>query len=79
MKMPRPENGVYNTKNLMGARVFVNGNEIRRVFFADTKRGVVEFYPVPLRVKKPERDRVYSRKLFGDVTIMMPGDKVPGK
>lgn len=79
MKMPRPENGVYTPENAMGARVFVNGNEIRNVFFADTRRGVVGFYPAPLRVKKPERDRVYSRKLRGDVTVMLPGEKEPYK
>ena len=51
------------------ARVFVNGNEVARAYYADTTRGIVRFYPQALRVKKPERDQVYSRTLRGNVTV----------
>lgn len=49
-------------------RVFVNGNEIDGVIFADTAKGVVEFVPPPARVKK-NSDTVYTRKLRGSVTV----------
>jgi len=51
------------------ARVFVNGNEVAKAYYADTTRGIVRFYPQPLRFKKPERDRAYSRTLKGSVTV----------
>lgn len=50
-------------------RVFVNGNEIQRVIWADTKRGVLEFYPDPPRIHKSRRDEIYTRKLRGTVTV----------
>lgn len=51
------------------ARVFVNGNEVSGAFYADTKKGVVHFYPQPARIKKPERDQIYTRTLRGNVTV----------
>lgn len=50
-------------------RVFVNGNQIHGAYYADTTRGVVKFHPLPARIKKPERDQVYSRTLRGQVTV----------
>lgn len=49
-------------------RVFVNGNPVDRAFRADTKRGVVHYYPQPLRVKRGTEE-AYSRKLRGHVTV----------
>ncbi|WP_375581824.1 hypothetical protein ABWH88_06835 [Marinobacter adhaerens] len=50
-------------------KVFVNGNKVDGAYYADTERGIVEFYPQPPRIKKPERDQVYSRTLRGKVTV----------
>ena len=50
-------------------RIFVNGNEVRNVFYANEKKGIVKFYPRPLRVKKPECDEAYSRTLKGSVKV----------
>lgn len=33
-------------------KVFVNGNEIRYVIYADTKKGIVKYHPHPVRLKK---------------------------
>lgn len=63
--MPRYEVGKYPQPK----KVFVNGNEIIGVIVADTDKGVVEFYPLPARIKKPERDRAYTRLLRGNVTV----------
>ena len=49
-------------------KVFVNGNEIPHVFYADTKKGIVRFSPEPIRIKK-NSDYVYSRVLKGEVTV----------
>jgi hypothetical protein len=49
--------------------VFVNGNKIDSVVFADTKNGVVIFMPKPYRIKK-NSDGVYTRKLRGVVTVV---------
>ena len=55
-------------------RIFVNGNEIRNVFYADEKKGIVKFYPRPFRVKRPECDEAYSRTLIGVVTVEFTDD-----
>ena len=55
-------------------RIFVNGNEIRNVFYADEKKGIVKFYPRPFRVKRPECDEAYSRTLRGVVTVEFTDD-----
>lgn len=49
-------------------RVFVNGNEVERARWADTKRGVVCYTPLPLRLMRNHRD-VYTRLLRGQVTV----------
>ena len=49
--------------------VFVNGNKIDGVVFADTKKCVAVFMPKPYRVKK-NSDVVYTRKLHGIVTVV---------
>lgn len=55
--------------------VFVNGNKVDHALYADTERGIVRYAPRPLRAKKPERDRVYTRQLRGAVTVVPAGDK----
>jgi len=58
----------------LNRHIFVNGNEIRNVFYADEKKGIVKFYPCPFRVKRPECDEAYSRTLRGDVTVEFIND-----
>lgn len=53
-------------------KVFVNGNLIEQVFYADTKKGIVDFYPEPARIKKGA-DELYSRRLRGRVTVEFLG------
>lgn len=64
---------IYTVENTVRVgkpvEVFVNGNKVDGVFYADTDRGVVRFVPQPGRIKKPERDRVYTRTLRGHVTV----------
>lgn len=49
-------------------RVFVNGREIQRVTFADTRKGVVRYIPDPIKVHKHKK-RVISRTLQGAVVV----------
>jgi len=51
-------------------RVFVNGNEVLNVRWADTKQGIVVYAPRPYKVKRPEGDEVYTRRLRGVVTVV---------
>ncbi len=64
---------IYTVENTTMAgkpvKAFVNGNEIRGAYYADTDRGILKFFPQPARVKKPERDQVYRRTLRGKVTV----------
>lgn len=48
--------------------VFVNGNRVESAFYADTRKGIVHYYPQPIRVKK-NSDVPYSRTLKGRVTV----------
>lgn len=50
------------------AKVAVNGNVVDKTFYADTEKGIVKYYPKPLRVKKGTEE-VYSRTLRGKVTV----------
>lgn len=50
-------------------RVYVNGNEIERVIWCDTDQGIAVYSPLPVRLKKPGRDEVYTRRLRGSVTV----------
>lgn len=52
--------------------VFVNGNPIRHVVYANPAKGVVEFAPLPLRVKR--NGEIYTRKLRGNVLILLLAD-----
>lgn len=50
-------------------RVFMNGNEVDHIIWADTKRGVLIYSLQPFRLHKNRRDEFYSRKLRGAVTV----------
>jgi len=50
-------------------KVFVNGNEIPHVSYADTKKGVVWFAPNGIQLMRKDRTRIYERKLTGVVTV----------
>ncbi|KPC20394.1 Prophage PssSM-02 [Pseudomonas amygdali pv. lachrymans] len=47
----------------------MNGNEITHVLWCDTDAGVVVFVPQPMRVKRTARDKAYTRRLRGRVTV----------
>lgn len=49
--------------------VFVNGNRIDNVVWADTRGGVVWFCPEPLRLVKG-KDIPYARRLRGAVEVV---------
>lgn len=49
-------------------RVYVNGNEIKRVVWCDTLLGIAVFCPAPLRVNRAG-DGAYTRRLRGAVTV----------
>ncbi|CAI3795811.1 hypothetical protein [Rheinheimera sp. MM224] len=49
-------------------KIFVNGNLIEKVFYADSQLGIVKFFPSPIR-KHRNKDEAYSRKLKGKVTV----------
>ncbi|MBF4433211.1 hypothetical protein ERJ77_01610 [Vibrio anguillarum] len=60
---------IHTPRDFRGGRhVFVNGNEIRYVIYADTKKGIVKYHPHPVRLKKGS-DVVYTRTLKGLVTV----------
>lgn len=66
--MPRSE-GFHHASDGRGKRrVFVNGNEIERVLWCDTSRGIAVFYPYPYRIKR-SGDEVYTRRVRGSVTV----------
>ncbi|AGH31820.1 hypothetical protein SLPG_00026 [Salicola phage CGphi29] len=60
-----------------GTRAFVNGIEIDRALAAKVgESGWVEFTPGQAKVKRPERDCVYTRAARGDVHIELPSGEV---
>lgn len=60
---------IHSHRDGRGPRIiFVNGNKIDRVFYADTEKGVVKFYPQPTRVHSNGVE-AYSRELRGKVTV----------
>lgn len=50
-------------------RVYVNGYELSHVKWCDTDKGVAVYCPLPLRLKRPGSDEVYTRRLRGVVTV----------
>lgn len=47
--------------------VFVNGNPINHVVYANPAKGIVEFAPHPLRAKR--NGEIYTRNLRGTVIV----------
>jgi hypothetical protein len=66
--MARPEGFHHCTDGRGSRRVYVNGNEIERVVWCDTNRGIVVFYPYPYRINRGLGE-VYTRRLRGSVTV----------
>lgn len=56
--------------------VRLNGNEIKHVIWCDTAAGIVVYVPQPVRVKRPSRDEVYTRRLLGQVRVFYNGGVV---
>lgn len=55
--------------------MYVNGNEVSRVVWANCDQGIVCFIPPgKKRIKRPERDRVYTRILRGSVRVEFKGE-----
>lgn len=50
------------------AKVSVNGNIASNTFYADTEKGIVKYYPEPIRVNK-RTGKAYSRTLRGKVSV----------
>lgn len=50
-------------------RVYVNGYEVSHVKWCDTQKGIAIYCPLPLRLKRPGSDEVYTRRLTGAVTV----------
>ena len=50
-------------------RVYVNGHEVSHVKWCDTDKGIAIYCPLPLRLKRPGSDEVYTRRLKGAVTV----------
>lgn len=67
--MPRPESFHGHSDGRGDRRVAVNGVEVLNVLWCDTRTGVVIFAPSPVRIKRPEGDVVYTRRLRGTVTV----------
>lgn len=63
---------IYTIENTLDiglvAKVTVDGNVVDTAFYADTEKGIVKYYPTPLRRDKMTGD-IYSRTLRGKVTV----------
>lgn len=60
---------IYTVENRScPVRVFVNGKEVKRAFYADTKKGVVRYYDDPVKMHKYGK-RVICRTKRGKVTV----------
>lgn len=55
-----------------GTKVFADGIEVHEAFYADTERGIIKYYPRPLRLDV-DRGGVRSETITGvNVTIKKP-------
>lgn len=62
------DNHIHRGDDGRGKRkVYVNGNEIDNVVMADTRKGLVEFAPEPIRIKR--NGDIYTRMLRGQVVV----------
>lgn len=69
-----PNKTFHHWNDGLGLRkVTVNGNEIDRVVWADTDRGLLVYYPSPVRPHKKKRDEAYSRRLRGKIEVTFIG------
>lgn len=50
-------------------RVYVNGYEVSHVKWCDTAKGIAIYCPLPLRLKRPYSEELYTRRLAGVVTV----------
>ena len=48
--------------------VYVNGKRVYCVVYANTKKGIVDYYPTPSKIHRREK-RIISRRLRGDVRV----------
>jgi len=48
--------------------VFVDGRPVSQVFFADTRRGIVDRFLAPVRLDK-HRKRALTQRIRGDVRV----------
>ncbi len=55
-------------------KVFVNGNVIEGGGFTDIQRGIVRYYPKPLRAHKCRENELYARTLKGCVEVVPCGE-----
>ncbi|HFF8583687.1 TPA: hypothetical protein ACGEYN_000604 [Raoultella ornithinolytica] len=55
-------------------KVFVNGNQIDGVFFADIQLGIVRYHPRPFRAHKRRKGELYERTLKGRVEVVPCGE-----
>ena len=64
---------IHTPRDGRGLRdVYVNGNLIDGALWADTRKGIVWFYPSPARIAKG-KDYVYARRLRGTVEVVAHG------
>lgn len=61
---------IYTPKNTGPADVFLNGNRIERVIYADTKRGFVRVIGNPAKIDKYMK-RVLSETMRGAVEVRL--------
>lgn len=55
-------------------KVFVNGNQIDGVFFADIQRGIVRYHPRPFRAHNRRKGELCERALKGCVEVVPCGE-----
>ncbi len=67
--MPGTENFHHFNDGRGRRRVYVNGYEVSHVRWCDTGKGIAIYCPLPLRLKRPGSDEVYTRRLTGVVTV----------
>lgn len=67
--MPAPSSFHRHADGRGARRVFVNGSQVENVLWCDTAAGVCVYAPRPVKVKRPEREEIYTRRLRGVVTV----------
>lgn len=67
--MPAPSSFHRHADGRGPRRVLVNGNQVENVLWCDTAAGVCVYAPRPVKVKRPEREEIYTRRLRGVVTV----------